>query len=72
METSAAVRSRVLFDAYAGLRKVGYGALGAIRALRVLGVSLAEAKETAERYDPSETNWKKVPVSKFDTLLSSS
>lgn len=41
-------RARTLVDVYAALRAVGYTRLGAIRALRTLGVSLADARTAAE------------------------
>ena len=44
-------RDTVLFDTYAGLRALGYTWLGAIRALRTLGISLAEAKAAHDRYN---------------------
>ena len=44
-------RDTAVFDTYAGLRTLGYTYIGALRALRTLGLSLAEAKAQADRYE---------------------
>jgi hypothetical protein len=43
-------KTRVMFDAYSGLRSVGYNRYGAVRALTMLGVSKAEADAIAGIY----------------------
>lgn len=43
-------REIAVFDTYAGLRRIGYTWLGALRALRTLGISLREAKQAADTY----------------------
>lgn len=46
---AAAQRELAVFDSYVGLRRIGYTYIGALRALRTLGLSLAEAKAAADR-----------------------
>lgn len=43
-------RDRCVFDAYAGLRRIGYTAEGAVEALLVLGIGYPETEEAARSY----------------------
>jgi len=52
------VAATVMFDAavhdtYAGLRRMGYTRLSAIRTLRTVGVSFGDAKRASDRYEPN-------------------
>jgi hypothetical protein len=50
LTAAMAIREGAVYDSYVGLRTLGYTVIGALRALRVLGLSLAEAKAAADRY----------------------
>jgi ribosomal protein L7/L12 len=50
-QIAADARQVVLADVYTGLRMGGYTFISALKALRILGLSLAEAKAVADACD---------------------